>query len=227
MINYNGKFYKKSLIHQRMINKKEIMVSLIVILLISFTINLLKDWNQFLIILLSVFIVIGANIFIKKILAYYLDTEIEIKLWEITQVGFRKEQHFKRPFPAGAFFPIISKLFLFPFKSFVWMASLVFDIKSKIHRSAKRHGLYSFSEVTEEQIGIIAAAGIAVNLLLAIIGYILGFTLFTQLNIYYAFFNMLPLSDLDGNKIFFGNLVLWSFLASLTLIGLLLSILII
>jgi len=37
--------------------------------------------------------------------------------------------------------------------------------------------------------------------------------------VYYAFFNILPLSDLDGNKIFFGNLVLWSFIAALVLIG--------
>ncbi len=210
-----------------MMNKKEILVSLLVILLISFTINLLKDWNEFLVILLSVSIVIIANIFTKKILAYYLDSEIEIKLWEIQRLGFRAGQHFKRPFPAGAFIPILSKLIFFPFKSFIWMASLVFDIKPKVYRSAKRHGLYSFSEVTESQMGIIAAAGIVVNLCLAVIGYFAGFTLFAQLNIYYAFFNMLPLSDLDGNKIFFGNLVLWSFLASITLIGLLLSILII
>jgi Zn-dependent protease len=210
-----------------MINKKEIFLSLSVILLISFTINLLNDWNEFLVILSSVAIVFGANIFTKKILAYYLDSEIEIKLWQITRIGVRSGQHFKRPFPAGAFFPIISKIFLFPFKSFIWMASLVFDIKPKVYRPAKRHGLYSFSEVTESQMGIIAAAGIVINLALALIGYFAGFTLFAQLNIYYAFFNMLPISDLDGNKIFFGNLVLWSFLASLTLAGLLLSILII
>ena len=227
MINHNNKFYKKSHILKSMINKKELILVLSTILLITFTINLLKDWNQFLIILLSVFIVIGANIFTKKVLAYYLDSEIEIRLWQITRFGFKKEQQFRRPFPAGAFLPIISKLFFFPFKSFIWMASLVFDIKPKVYRPAKRHGLYSFSEVTESQIGLIAAAGITINLCLALIGYFAGFNLFAQLNIYYAFFNMLPLSSLDGNKIFFGNLILWSFLASLTLIGLLLSILII
>jgi Zn-dependent protease len=210
-----------------MINKKEIFLCLSIILLLSFTINLLKDWNQFLIILLSVSIVVGANMFTKKILAYYLDSEIEIKLWQIKRLGFKGGQHFKRPFPAGAFIPVISKLFLFPFNSFIWMASMVFDIKPKVYRPAKKQGLYSFSEVTEGQIGLIAAAGIVINLCLALIGYFAGFTLFAQLNIYYAFFNMLPISDLDGNKIFFGNLVLWSFLASLTLIGLLLSILII
>jgi hypothetical protein len=31
---------------------------------------------------------------------------------------------------------------------------------------------------------------------------------------------MLPIADLDGNKIFFGSIVIWSFLAVLVLIGL-------
>ena len=128
-----------------MINKKEIILSLLVILIISFTISLLENWDIFLSILLSISIVIGANIFIKKILAYYLDSEIEIKLWEIKRFGFKGGHHFKRPFPAGAFFPIISKIFLFPFKRFIWMALLVFDIKPKVYRTAKRHGLYSFA----------------------------------------------------------------------------------
>ena len=221
-----------------MINKKEILIISLVILILSFLLNLLESWTAFLTILLSVFIIIASNIFIKKLLAHYLDSEIEIKLWEVKRVGlsflfwrFKKGGHpshkFKKPFPAGAFFPIISKILFFPFNNFIWMASLVFDVKSKTHKAAKRHGRYLFSEVTESQIGFIAAAGITINLILAIIGYFLGFQTFAQLNIYYAFFNMLPLSNLDGNKIFFGNIVLWSFLASLTLLGLLLSILII
>ena len=103
------------------------------------------------------------------------------------------------------------------------MASLVFDVKAKAYHAAKRHGIYSFSEMTEEHIGKIAAAGIFVNLLLAFIFYFVGGDfgiLFAKLNIWFVFFNMIPLSDLDGNKIFFGNLVLWSFLAIVTLIGL-------
>ncbi|MBL7059296.1 hypothetical protein ISS08_02490, partial [Candidatus Pacearchaeota archaeon] len=94
------------------------------------------------------------------------------------------------------------------------------DVKAKVYRAAKRHGLYSFSEMTEYHLGLIAASGIFINLILAIIGYVIGFPLFAKLNIYYALFNMIPISDLDGNKIFFGSLVLWSFLAALTLIGL-------
>ena len=123
----------------------------------------------------------------------------------------------KRPFPAGAFFPILFAFFTFG--TINWMASLVFDVKAKVHRAAKRHGLWSFSEMTEYHIGLIAATGIAVNLIAAVIGYFINQPEFAKLNIYYAFFNMLPISDLDGNKIFFGSKILWSFLATITLIG--------
>ena len=210
-----------------MLKKKEIISIIIVTLVLAFAISLLKSWRIFLYALLSVFLVIIINIFAKKIMGFYFDSEIEIKLWEIKRYGFKSHQHFKKPFPAGAFLPIVSKIVLFPFNSFVWMASLVFDVKAKIYKAAKRHGLYSFSEMTEFHLGLIAATGIVANLIFAIIGYFLGFSEFARLNIYYAFFNMLPISDLDGNKIFFGNIILWSFLASITLIALLYSLLLI
>jgi len=203
-----------------MLNKKEIVVIVIITIILAFAISLIKSLETFLYTLLAVFLVLIINIFAKKIASFYLDSEIEIKLWEIKRYGFKAHKHFKKPFPAGAFLPIISKIFLFPFNSFVWMASLVFDVKPKIYRTAKRHNLYSFSEMTEYHLGLIAAAGILANLVFAVIGYFLGFTDFVKLNIYFAFFNMLPISDLDGNKIFFGSLVLWSFLASIVLIGL-------
>jgi len=107
------------------------------------------------------------------------------------------------------------------------MASLVFDVKPRVYRSAKRFGLYTFSEVTEYHLGLIAASGIVINLILAIVGYFVGFPLFARLNMYYAFFNILPISELDGNKIFFGSKIMWSFLASLVLIGMLFAIFIV
>jgi len=101
------------------------------------------------------------------------------------------------------------------------MASLIFEVKPKVYRAAKRYGLYKFSEMTEYHIGLIAASGIAVNILLGIIGYLINFPLFAKLNIYYALFNLIPISELDGNKIFFGSFVLWCFLASIVLLGML------
>lgn len=203
-----------------MFNKKEIAYILIATIFLAFAITLVETWNLFLYALVSVFIVIIANTFAKKIAAYFFESEVEVKLWEFKRYGVRKGQKTKTPFPAGLLIPLISKIFLWWINGFVWMASLVFDVKPKSWRVAKRHGFYSFSEITEDHIGYIAAFGIMTNLVLAVIGYLIGFPLFSRINIYFAFFNMLPISDLDGNKIFFGKLVLWNVLAIITLLAL-------
>lgn len=204
-----------------MFNKNEVVAILVATVIIAFSTSLLMGGIiAFLWTLLAVFAVILVNVFAKKISGFYLETETEIKFWEINGFGIKKRKNFNKPFPVGAFLPLISKIFLFPLKGFAWMASLVFEVKPKSYRAAKRHGLYTFSEMTEDHIGYIAAAGILANLIFAVIGYLVGFTEFSRLSIYYALFNMLPISSLDGNKIFFGNIVLWSFLACLVVIGL-------
>lgn len=211
-----------------MLTKKEITNIIIVTLILAFAINFMNTFQVFLYTLGTVFLIIMINLLSKKITSFYLDTEIETKLWEIKQYGFKAHQQFKRPFPAGAFFPIITTFL--SFGHIPWMASLIFDVKGKVYRAAKRHGLYSFSGIAEDHIGLIAAAGIFANLVFAVIGYFIGLPKemnFVELSILYAFFNMLPISDLDGNKIFFGNLILWSFLASVTLAGLIYTIFII
>jgi hypothetical protein len=214
-----------------MINKKELYIIPLIIVVIafsaSFSLAISNFWEIFLMTLLASAIVILSNILAKKIAAHMLDSEIEIKIWEVGKYGFDKNHHTKRAFPMGAVLPLISKIILFPLNSFVWMASLVFDVKAKVSRGAKRFGLYTFSDVTEYHIGLIAAAGILINLIIAAIAYFAGFALLARLSMYYAFFNMLPLSELDGNKIFFGNLIMWSFLAALVLIGMLFAIFII
>ena len=209
-----------------MLNKKEIALILAVTIILGFTTTLIETWESFKYATISILIILIANVSAKKIAGYYFDSEIEIKLWEIKRYGIvgalskgrrHPSKEFKRPFPAGVFVPIIVALFSFGYIK--WMASLVFDVKAKVHRAAKRHGLWSFSEMTEYHIGLIAAAGIFINLTLAIIGYLINQPEFSKLNIYFAFFNMIPWSEFDGNKIFFGSRVLWYFLEVITLIG--------
>ncbi len=200
-----------------MLEKKEILVLLLITLVFAVTLSFLK-MEIFAEVLLAVFIVLVLNIAAKKMAAFYLESDIEIKLWRMERYGFKRHEYFKRPFEIGIFLPII--ISLVSLGNLLWMASMVFDVKPRVYRAAKRHGLYSFSEMTEAQIGMIAAAGVLINLVAVVIAYFLGFPLFARLNVYFAFFSMLPLSDLDGNKIFFGSMVLWSFLATLVLIGL-------
>lgn len=208
-----------------MINPKEIAMIVLCSIIIAFASAISKslEVSIFLYALLAVFILILVNSLVKKLVAYFLESEIEIDLWSFRRWGYKGEQHFKKGFPAGAFFPLLSKIIFFPLAGFVWMASLVFETKAKVYHAAKRHGMYSFSEMTEWHVGLIAAAGIFVNLILALAFYFIGGDFgmtFAKFNIWFVFFNMLPISNLDGNKIFFGNYVLWSFLAIVTLIGL-------
>jgi len=204
-----------------MLNTKEIASIIVIAIILGFTFSALDNLKTLPFLIISIIIVILINVLAKKVAAFHYDSEVEIKIWEMQRYGYKPQYKFKRPFPAGAAFPIIATAFTFGY--FQWLACLVFDVKAKIHRSARRHGLYRFSEMTEDHIGYIAAAGIFANLIIAGLAYFLNLPSqmnFVALNIYYATYNLIPFSDLDGNKIFFGNLVLWVFLATISLISL-------
>lgn len=196
--------------------KKEVAQIVAVVFILGFALSIF-NFDFFIYALISMALILAINIAAKIIASHYYESEIEVKVWEMERYGFKPGSYFKKPIPVGAFIPIITSLISFGY--FTWLASLVFDVKPKVYRAAKRHGLYSFSEMTEEHIGNIAAAGILANLAFAIIGYLIGFEEFAKLNIYYAAFSMIPISDLDGNKIFFGNIVSWSFLATIVMIA--------
>ena len=200
-----------------MLKGKEILTILISTLILTLVVSIPQGINTFLFVLISIFAIILINVLAKKISSFYLDSEIEIETWTVKRYGFGPASYFRRPFLAGIFLPIV--LAIVSLGRLTWLASLVFEVKPKSYRAAKRHGLYSFSEMTEDHIGKIAAAGIIANLAFAVIGYLLGYSEFSRLSLYFVFFNMLPISDLDGNKIFFGNIVQWSLLAALVLIG--------
>ena len=208
-----------------MLNKRELLIIPITIIFLAFSISILDLKNLFLSTLLFVFIIILMNVLTKKAVSSLLDCEIEIEGWEFQRYWFKKHDYFRKPVPIGLILPLVLKVVSVGFVN--WMASLTYEVKGKIYRAAKRHGLYSFSEMSEAQIGAIAACGIGINLILAIIGYLAGFNYFATLNLTFVFFNLIPLADLDGSKIFFGSKVLWTFLVTLTLLGILAAIIII
>ncbi|MBI2044155.1 hypothetical protein HYT24_02215 [Candidatus Pacearchaeota archaeon] len=200
-----------------MFTKKEIIEISVILLILSFSLSLVKSVEIFLYALLMIFVVVGFNLAVKKIASFYLDSEMEVRIWEVERFGFKPKRHFKKPVPMGGILPLVTTVL--SFGALTWLASLVFDVKPKIYKAARRHGLYAFSDMTEYEIGLIAAAGIIMNFVLAIAAYLIGYDELARLSIYYAFFNMIPISDLDGNKIFFGSIIMWSFLAAITLVG--------
>jgi len=164
---------------------------------------------------ISFLIIIGANVLIKKIIGYSLEINVRTKFWSWYQYGFRRDSHFKKPVPM-IWVPLLASLLTKGL--FWWLAILEFDVTPKTERVAKRHGLYRFTQVTEWHIAWIAAWGIILNLVLGIIGYIAGFELFARLSIYFAAWSIVPLSGLDGSKIFFSSRGIWITLATITLI---------
>ena len=208
-----------------MLTKKEFFSVIVVSIILGVIISLVETLNLFLTSTLMIFLVIVINIFAKKIMSYWLDTDIETKIWELRQFGYKKHMHFKKFVQMGIFIPLILKFLSIGLIN--WMACLTFDASGKVYRAARRHGIYAFSEVTEEEMGWIAGAGIVANLLFAVVAYLIGQETFAKLSITYAFYNVLPIFDFDGAKIFFGNVPFWSFLAILCCIGIFATILIV
>ncbi|MEK6895412.1 MAG: hypothetical protein AABX48_02735 [Nanoarchaeota archaeon] len=215
-----------------MINLKELGAIIIVTIILGITLSLRSNFSGLqgiLIISCLIFIVILINVIAKKVVSFFLDAETEIDIWKKERVGAlyfidiiplttpHPSYKFRNPIPLGIIIPILTALISIGY--FVWMACLTFEVKPKTYRAAKRYGLYTFSEMTEWHLGLIAAWGIAANLIFAVIGYLIGFEEFARLNIYFAAFNTIPLSNLDGNKLFFGSLILWAFFAAIVLIG--------
>ncbi|MFH1238336.1 MAG: hypothetical protein ABIH79_00315 [archaeon] len=189
-----------------------ILVLAAIILAISVA---LKDSSIMYAATISFIIIIGANILIKKIIGYLFEIDVKTKFWSWYQYGFRKDAHFKKPIPM-VWLPLLLSLIT---KGFVqWLAILEFDVTPKTERVAKRHGLYRFTQITEWHIAWIATWGIIVNFILAIIGYIAGFELFAKLSIYFIAWSIIPLSGLDGAKIFFSSRGLWITLFTIIII---------
>jgi len=187
-----------------------ILASLILSLIVSFDNKPLIYYAS-----LSFLIIIGSNVLIKKAVGYFFEVNVRTSFWKMYQFGFRKDKHFKFPLPM-VWFPIL--LAIFSRGIIWWFAILEFDVEAKTERVSRRHGLYRFSEVTEWHMGIIAMWGIVINLLLAVVGYLLGYEFFAKLSIYYAVWSIIPASSLDGTKILFANKGLWLICAIVAII---------
>jgi len=195
-------------------NLKEFFIVIFAALILAISASL-KDRDFVYWILLSFFIIISVNVIMKKIVGYLLELEVKVGFWSWYQYGFRKDAHFKKPLPM-AWLPLFISLFSRGFLG--WLAILEFDVGAKTERVSRKHGLYRFTEVTEWHVAWIAVWGIIANIVLALLAYFAGFELFSKLSIYYAAWSLVPLSSLDGSKIFFGSKALWMTVATFVLL---------
>ncbi len=207
-----------------MFKARELIHIIIAIILFAFIISFLKPFKTFLSSLIISSTIIIVNIFSKKLMAYYLDSEIEHKIWQWQRWGFYERSKLKKPIPAGIILPFILVWLSYPTGFLKLLTFLQFDVKPSSSRVAKRHGLYRYTEMTEWHIASIAGFGIFSCLILATIAYFLNFPDLARYSIYFSIWNLLPISHLDGGKILFGSKILWVILFLLSLSGLFLAL---
>lgn len=211
--------------------KKEVIWILIFIIIGSFIsfIPIIPNDNPTKI-LLTIFIfsiIIVTNLATKKIVSKHYAIKIEHKLWSFQRWGYYERSYFKKPFPIGLIAPFSLALFslgyLKPFAFFQFDAE---DIPEK--RLLKSHGQRRAQRkevINEEDLGYTAASGFYALLLLALIGTLIKpyFPSFgaelAKYSIYFGIWNLLPLGQLDGSKLFFGTTIAWIFITIIYVIS--------
>lgn len=198
---------------------KHILAAILIFTVIgSFAFALENRWDLVPPVFLFSTIIIFASIFAKKLMAYWLDSDVEHEIWKFSRFGIKPWQHFKNDISAGIVLPLIISLFSLGWLKF--SAFLTYEARALKKRAAKRFGYYSFSELTEWHNALIGAAGIIACFLISMIAYFISpdLELLAKLSAYYALSNILPLPKLDGIQIFFGSRVLYTALLVLAMI---------
>lgn len=204
-----------------MIKPKEIGILLLSIIILafsnSFSIPLVGMQSKFINSIILFVIILGFYEFGKKFMAYQLDSAEETKIWTFKRYGFKENKNFKHPIPLGIilsfFIAILSQGRL------LWFALTESEVNPTEARAVRRREFYSYYEMTEWHLALISASGIIASFILAIISYFINQPELGRLSIYYASFNLIPFSKLDGTKIFFGSKILYWTLVTISLIA--------
>jgi|GEM_PF-3574785 len=211
-----------------MFKAKEFISIILAIILFAFIIWFFEGDTE---VIISSFIiaasVILVNIMAKKIAAAYYSTEAEINIWQFQRWGYYQRSQFKSPKPIGLILPFLLVFASAPTGFIKMLTFLQTDVSPTIKRIAKKRGGISqrHFEITDWHNGWIIGVGIVANICLVFLSYIfknqLAFDI-AKYSIYYAIWNMIPVGQLDGTKVFFINWKFWIFMWILIFIGVLL-----
>jgi hypothetical protein len=163
------------------------------------------------------FLIIGASVAAKKWAARTLDASVEHKTWFWQRWWFMPWAYIRPAIPAGVILPLFLSAFSLGFIKF--MGILGYQTSALTRRAARRYGYMSFTEMTDMHNSLVGAAGIVAVLLVSFITYFIpGLDSLPRMAAYYAFWNLIPFSQLDGLQIFIGSKTIWTVLAIVTLI---------
>ncbi|MDP1729212.1 MAG: hypothetical protein Q8L27_03360 [archaeon] len=201
-----------------MISKKEVGVIAISIILFSLLLvfnNQKISYNEIPKSLILVSTIILISIFAKKITALKLDMEIEHKVWNFQRYWVTTGSKLPFPLPMGILFPTLLAIISGGWIKF--LTFMQFESKALPSKVAKKYGSKRFSNVSEWDDALIGFYGILAIMILATLAkYLMSFDFFqfpelSKYALYFAAYNMIPFSKLDGNKIFFGSRPLYVF----------------
>ena len=212
--------------------KKEIVQIITAIIILGFVSGFLElftgNIKSFLIITGFSAVIISVNIISKKIMASRLDADVEHEIWKMERYGLKPQNYIKRGILAGLIIPLF--ISIVTLGSIKLMTILTYETRALKRRAAKRFGPYSFTEMTDYHNALVGSAGIIACLVITFVTYWFPGDLWntlTRMSTFYAFFNLIPFSKLDGSQIYFGSRVLWSVLAVITLIFMLYALLLV
>lgn len=167
--------------------------------------------------MLFAFLLIAVNVAGKKVVGYILDANVETEIWFWSRYAFKPGWHTRKPIPLGVILPLF--ITAFSLGTIKLMTLLTYEPTALKRRAARRFGYYSFTEMTDYHTALIGGAGITAILILSFVSYwIPGLEPLARLSAFYAFFNMIPFSKLDGMQIYIGSRIIWYTLAIITLI---------
>lgn len=174
--------------------------------------------------------VICTNVIAKKIAARYYQAEAEIKILEFQRWGYYARSHFKSPKPLGLILPFLLVFASAPYGFIKMLTFFQTNITPSLRRAAKkRGGMNRYFEVTDWHSGWIVSIGIIATLCLSLLPYIFGknelLINIAKYGVYYSIWNIIPIGQLDGTKIFFVSPKFWLFMAFWVLLSIFLVIL--
>jgi len=206
-----------------MLSKKEMTIVALAIVLMTLVISFSKGElkiEKVLLYFLFSLIILLLSVFAKKIIARVINVEIEQNFWQWQRYGLAKRSYFKRPIPLGLILPaFLSIISLGAIKAFCFLQFTAKALPSKV---VKKYGAKRFSGIMEWDDALIVFYSVIPLLALALLSRIIALSETIELSkitIYYVIWNLIPISNLDGTKLFFGSRPLFIFTWILALIS--------
>jgi hypothetical protein len=174
----------------------------------------------------SFIVIFFLHAYAKKRMGRKRAIRIEHEVWSISQYGLPTAARFKKPVPLGVLFPLIvtflSGGFIKPLLFFQFKVENIPSIRLlKAHgdrRALRKELIHEADFAFATSAGFFALLGLSVLIfLLFVLTELTVLKVIALYPLYYSLWNMIPLGNLDGSKLFFGSVLSWSVILFLQL----------